>query len=85
MTTRPLNELTAVDTRPPILHARAPERGGALPGKTPPIIFLVSSEAAVLGALEADLRRRFGSDTRIVGADGPRGRAGATYGTGGWR
>jgi thioredoxin reductase (NADPH) len=36
-----------------------------------PIIFLVSSEASVLQALHADLDRRFGNDTRIIGADGP--------------
>ena len=39
--------------------------------ETPPIIFLVSSEASVLTALESDLGRRFGNDTRIIGADGP--------------
>ena len=42
-----------------------------VPGETPPIIFLVSSEASVLKALETDLNRRFGNDTRIIGADGP--------------
>jgi thioredoxin reductase (NADPH) len=36
-----------------------------------PIIFLVSSEASVLQGLHADLDRRFGNDTRIIGADGP--------------
>jgi thioredoxin reductase (NADPH) len=36
-----------------------------------PIIFLVSSEASVLKALETDLARRFGNDTRIIAADGP--------------
>ncbi|HTO25870.1 MAG TPA: NAD(P)-binding protein, partial [Gaiellaceae bacterium] len=36
-----------------------------------PIIFLVSSEAAVLEALERDLGRRFGNDTRILAAGGP--------------
>lgn len=36
-----------------------------------PIIFLVSSEQSVLEALHADLDRRFGNDTRIIGADGP--------------
>jgi thioredoxin reductase (NADPH) len=36
-----------------------------------PIIFLVSSEASVRQALHADLDRRFGNDTRIIGADGP--------------
>jgi thioredoxin reductase (NADPH) len=39
--------------------------------ETPPIIFLVSSEASVLNALETDLSRRFGNDSRIIGADGP--------------
>ena len=38
---------------------------------TRPIIFLVSSEASVLDALETDLARRFGNDTRVVGADDP--------------
>jgi thioredoxin reductase (NADPH) len=36
-----------------------------------PIILLVSSEPSVLAALEADLGRRFGTDTRIVATDGP--------------
>jgi thioredoxin reductase (NADPH) len=36
-----------------------------------PIIFLVSAEATVLAALESDLARRFGNDTRIVASDGP--------------
>jgi thioredoxin reductase (NADPH) len=36
-----------------------------------PIIFVVSSEASVLRALETDLGRRFGNETRIVGADDP--------------
>jgi thioredoxin reductase (NADPH) len=36
-----------------------------------PIIFLVSAEAPVLAALESDLERRFGNDTRIVASDGP--------------
>ncbi len=36
----------------------------------PPIILIVSSEKKVLKALEADLGRRFGNDTRVVGADG---------------
>jgi len=40
-------------------------------GKAPPIIFIVSSEPSVLWALEADLGRRFGNDTRIVGAVAP--------------
>ena len=40
-------------------------------GNRDPIIFLVSSDPSVLGALEADLRRRFGNDTSIIAADGP--------------
>ena len=36
-----------------------------------PTIFLVSSDAAVRSTLEADLGRRFGNDTRIVGSDDP--------------
>lgn len=40
-------------------------------GASDPIIFLVSSDQSVLGALEADLRRRFGNDTYIIAADGP--------------
>ena len=36
-----------------------------------PIIFVVSSEASVLRALEGDPSRRFGNDTRIIGAEGP--------------
>ena len=35
-----------------------------------PVIFVASSDGSVLRALEADLRRRFGNDTRIVAADG---------------
>jgi thioredoxin reductase (NADPH) len=42
-----------------------------VPAESRPIIFVVSSDEAVLGALEADLGRRFGSDTRIVTAAGP--------------
>lgn len=41
-------------------------------GTADPIIFLVSSDEAVLGALETDLRRRFGNDTYIMAADEPR-------------
>ena len=40
-------------------------------GTADPIIFLVSSDEAVLGALETDLRRRFGNDTYIMAADEP--------------
>jgi thioredoxin reductase (NADPH) len=37
---------------------------------TRPLILVVSSDGAVRGALEGDLARRFGSETRIVGAAG---------------
>jgi thioredoxin reductase (NADPH) len=40
-------------------------------GDTGPIIFLASTDSSTLQALEADLSRRFGHDTRIVGADDP--------------
>jgi thioredoxin reductase (NADPH) len=36
-----------------------------------PIIFLVSSDASVLQALESDLEVRFGNDTRVIAARGP--------------
>ncbi len=36
-----------------------------------PIMFLASSDPAVLSALETDLDRRFGNDTRILASDGP--------------
>ena len=39
----------------------------------PPILFLVSSDASVRSTLESDLDRRFGNDTRIVGAEDPAG------------
>jgi thioredoxin reductase (NADPH) len=54
-----------------ILENGSARRGEPAVAETLPIIFLVSSEASVLKALEADLRRRFGNDTRIIGADGP--------------
>ena len=40
-------------------------------GNARPIVFLVSSDVSVVWALEADLGRRFGSETRIVGAVAP--------------
>jgi len=55
----------------PAIEIRSPEQKELAAAETPPIIFLVSSEAAVLRALETDLGRRFGNDTRIIGADGP--------------
>jgi thioredoxin reductase (NADPH) len=60
-----------IDFDPRILQIRSPERKEPAVVETPPIIFLVSSEALVLKALETDLSRRFGNDTRIIGADGP--------------
>lgn len=36
-----------------------------------PILFLVADDASVLGALEADLSRRFGQDCRILSSDAP--------------
>ena len=53
-----------------LARIRSPQRRAAVVGETPPIIFLVSSEASVLRALESDLGRRFGNDSRIIGADG---------------
>jgi thioredoxin reductase (NADPH) len=72
MTTLPSHpDLTVTDVNAAIL--RAPPRGLGDPGtqEAPPVIFLISSEASVLQALESDLGRRFGNDTRIVAADGP--------------
>ncbi len=71
MTSAPLNDLTAAEGQPTILDARTRERVEPRAGETRPIIFLVSSDAAVLDALETDLGRRFGSDTRIIRGDGP--------------
>src|SRR5260370_11818800 len=53
----------------PAIHIT--ERKELAAADTPPIIFLVSSEPSVLKALQTDLGRRFGNDTRIIGADGP--------------
>jgi thioredoxin reductase (NADPH) len=71
MTTAPPLDLTAADIDPAIAQLRSPEHKAPMVVKTPPIIFLVSSEAPLLRALETDLSRRFGNDTRIIGADGP--------------
>ena len=60
-----------IDFDPAIPQIRSPERKELAAVETRPIIFLVSSEASVLKALETDLGRRFGNDTRIIGADGP--------------
>ena len=56
---------------PTVLQSPSAERKELAVVETPPIIFLVSSEVSVLKALETDLSRRFGNDTRIIGADGP--------------
>ncbi len=53
----------------PVDRRRVSERAVAL--EVLPIIFLVSTETAVLDALEADLGRRFGNDSRIVAASDP--------------
>jgi thioredoxin reductase (NADPH) len=45
--------------------------GRRLVADAAPVILLVSSDTPVLAALEADLGRRFGNDTRIIGTDGP--------------
>jgi thioredoxin reductase (NADPH) len=62
---------------PPPSFSSAPDRSdplsdtrGAELTETLPIIFLVSSEAPVMEALETDLARRFGNDTRILAAGG---------------
>jgi thioredoxin reductase (NADPH) len=51
--------------------SRSHAPAGRLALETPPIIFLVSSEATVLGALDSDLDRHFGHDIRIISAPGP--------------
>ena len=56
------------DMEPATLRARLPRREESV--EIAPIIFLVSSEASVLEALETDLGRRFGNDTRIIAASG---------------
>jgi CheY-like chemotaxis protein len=59
MPTAPLLDRFAVDDR---------RNAGGTPR---PVVFLVSSDLAVLTALETDLGRRFGNDTRIIAMDGP--------------
>ena len=62
----------AIAVAPPLAPARRQATGETIPVPNRlPIIFLVSSEPTVLEALETDLVRRFGADTRIIGADGP--------------
>ena len=59
------------DPRFPCFAGSLRELSKLAPSRLRPIIFLVSSDASVLKALETDLSRRFGNDTRIIGADGP--------------
>jgi thioredoxin reductase (NADPH) len=54
-----------------VLQIPAPERKERVVVEARPIILLVSSEAVVLKALETDLSRRFGNDTRIIATHGP--------------
>jgi thioredoxin reductase (NADPH) len=61
----------AATLSPALLETRSPEKREPAGVETRPIIFLVSSDASVLKALESDLSRRFGNDTRIIGANGP--------------
>ena len=56
----------------PTVQPHHPERPQPVTPERLPIIFLVSSEPRVRHALEADLARRFGNDTRIIAADGPK-------------
>ena len=56
---------------PTLTQPGPPARTRPAATRTRPVIFVASSDGSVLQALEADLRRRFGNDTRIVGADGP--------------
>jgi thioredoxin reductase (NADPH) len=55
---------------PTILQGRSPQRRESAAGNVAPVIFIVSSEASVLEALETDLSGRFANDTRIISADG---------------
>jgi thioredoxin reductase (NADPH) len=65
---------TRVGARSPALtkqNHRIKGRSEATVGAQPlPVIFLVSADASVVGALEDDLRRRFGTDSEIVSAVG---------------
>ncbi len=56
------------DLQSVLAQARAAQRSAATAGG-PPIIFIASTEPSVLDALERDIARRFGNDTRIVGVD----------------
>jgi len=54
-----------------LLQRRVPERLAPADGTSAPILYLVSTERSVLHALQADLGRRFGNDTRILAAADP--------------
>ncbi len=54
-----------------LLQRGVPERLAPTGGTAAPILFLVSAERSVLHALQADLGRRFGNDTRILAAAEP--------------
>lgn len=67
----PIQDSSVADMDPEALRIGPLKGSKPAPAEAQPIIFLVSTEASVLQALEADLGRRFGNDTRIIGADGP--------------
>ena len=54
-----------------LLQRGVPERLVPAGGTAAPILFLVSTDRSVLHALQADLGRRFGNDTRILAAAEP--------------
>jgi thioredoxin reductase (NADPH) len=68
--TASIHDLPAAAMEPARRRTGPPRRSEPSTKEATPIIFLVSSEASVLKALEADLDRRFGNDTRIIAADG---------------
>jgi thioredoxin reductase (NADPH) len=57
----------------PPLEVPGPRTSASVDTRALPIIFVASAETNVLQALQADLARRFGNDTRVIGADGPSG------------
>src|SRR5271154_3559566 len=69
-TAPPPLDLTVALVNAPDPSNSLPESRGAVAVETLPVIFLVSSEVSVLEALETDLARRFGNDTRIIAAGG---------------
>jgi thioredoxin reductase (NADPH) len=70
MATTPVTELTRERPPPQILDARSTAARGEV-SETSPIIFITSCDASVLRTLQADLGRRFGNDTRIIGSARP--------------